>query len=229
MTQRPTARPCGAGPPLPGPRAARRLQSGLAGFLAGTGTGPWRKSTSACPAGPTTPPISSASWPTTCGWTIPAMAPDLQFSNAAREAEAHVERLVAAKRGGAGQAAGSAGAGGAEAHQAVCRAAGTAEIPHRRGTGRGAPAARRPSGPNSRRQAASPPPTTSSSSTSAEVRDRPRRGKQTVHARGGASAAKRTPGNWAAGTSRGCCSRTGRNLRHCRPPLPGRTPDPRDC
>ena len=78
--------------------ARRRCSPGWPDSWTGTGTAPSRKSTSACPAGPTTPPISWASWRTTSGWMTPRWPRTGSSAKAAAEAEAQMERLVAEAR-----------------------------------------------------------------------------------------------------------------------------------
>ena len=142
----------------------------------------------------------------------PGLAPDRQFSKAAREAEAHVGRLAAAA-GERSRLRGALVRAALQADPPVCRAARAAEVPHRGGPRGGAGAARSRRGRTGRGRGASAPPTTSSS----WIWPRPGRARRRGAAQPrGRSAGKPTQRNWAAGTFPGCCSRTAPSPRRCR-------------
>ena len=89
---------------VPSPRGTtpatcpRSSRTGSPRSCAATATGPSPRSTSACPAGPSSPSTCSARWPTTCGWTIPAAAPDARFAAGERAAEQALADVVARVR-----------------------------------------------------------------------------------------------------------------------------------
>ena len=196
-----------------------RCSAGSPAFLAATGTAPWRRSTSACPAGPTTPTYILGVLANYLRLRRPGARPrrgvrpgrrrgrgDGPDARRARTRGAAGARLLVRLRAAPRPASSPGCASCRSTTWSTLLAAVRRELARRRGR------ARRP-------RAASTPPTTSSSSTSPR-RDQALDGADLRQLVAAAPRGLRRR-SCAAGTCRGCCSRTAPSPRP-QPTLPAR-------